>query len=112
MDKHARDDQGGIYYGDNRLELPPLNNLDTPARYGSTLCYASQVPLRMLESPPMSPLSGPMWSPKTRDNKVLMGKDTLGVNTHNADTLISLHSDTKFHPLSRATFKSYIHSSL
>ena len=37
---------------------------------------------------------------KSRDNKVLKGKDTLGVNAHNADTLISLHSDTKFHPLS------------
>ena len=59
MDKHARGDQGGIYYEDNRLEPPPLNNLDTPAHYGSTLCYASQVPLRMLESPPMSPSDPP-----------------------------------------------------
>ena len=58
-DKHVRGDPGGIYYEDNKLELPPPNNLNTPARYGSTLCCASQVPLRMLESPPMSPSDPP-----------------------------------------------------
>ena len=59
MDIHVRGDQDGIYYKNSGLELPPLNSLDTPAHYGSTLCYASQVPLRMLESPPRSPSDPP-----------------------------------------------------
>ena len=57
--KHARGDQGGVYYENNRQEPPPPNTLNTPARYDSTLFYASQVPLRMRKSPPMSPSDPP-----------------------------------------------------
>ena len=43
--RHARDDQGGVYYEDNTQEPPPLNTLDIPVCYDSTLSYASQVTL-------------------------------------------------------------------
>ena len=56
--KHAMGDQGDAYFEDSMEEPPLLNNLSTPTHCGPTLFYASQVPLQMRGSPPMSP-SGP-----------------------------------------------------
>ena len=59
MDKRVRGGQDGIYYEDNRTEHSLLNTLDTPTHCDSTQYDASQVPLRMPKSPPMSPSDPP-----------------------------------------------------
>ena len=52
-------DRGDAYFEDSMRGPPLPNKLDTPTHCGSTLFYASQVPLQMCRLPPMSPSDPP-----------------------------------------------------